>query len=66
MESPVSLTNLEMSLKNGNTHTFVVPSAHQLLLGCCVSAFCLVGEVFASVSPENQIKKQQKDQIEIP
>lgn len=66
MESPVSLTNLEMSLKNRNTHTFVVPSAHQLLLGCRVSAFCLVGEAFASVSPENQIKKQQKDQIEIP
>lgn len=33
MESPVSLTNHEMSLRNRNVYVFVVPSVHQLLLG---------------------------------
>lgn len=52
MESPVSLTNLERSLKNRNVYVFVVPSVHQLLSCCHVSAFCLAGEAFASMSPK--------------
>lgn len=66
MENPVSLINFEISLRNRNVYGFVVPLGSQLLLDCHVSAFCLVGEAFASMSPKNQIKKQQKNQISIP